>query len=188
MVRQQVIKVCDWCNAMFVQTRDSRQRFCGTPCGTAYANAHRWDARPFTMAACSVCGAKTRRFSGVAVCPGECRAEHHKAKRREWAQRTGYAAINYQRNKHLWRVHNARRQARLDVLTSPHTNEAKIEARMDYFGRLCWICGAPGVERDHVKPLAKGGAHMPCNIRPICRFCNRSKKDAWPYPKKDVTP
>ena len=185
MVRQQVIKFCDWCNAMFAQTRDTGrpQRFCCKPCKLAHASAHRWDGRPVAMGLCPICGTQAHRVNGVALCSDGCRHEHHKAKKREWVQRTGFAARNYQRHKHAWRVHNARRQARLEVLTSPHTTEAKIEARMEYFGRLCWVCGAHGVERDHVKPLSKGWAHMPCNIRPICKHCNRSKKDAWPYMK-----
>jgi 5-methylcytosine-specific restriction endonuclease McrA len=33
----------------------------------------------------------------------------------------------------------------------------------------------------HVKPIAKGGAEMLCNLRPICRSCNASKCDKWPY-------
>jgi 5-methylcytosine-specific restriction endonuclease McrA len=55
-----------------------------------------------------------------------------------------------------------------------------LAARWDYYGGLCWMCGKPAVEWDHVKPLARGGAHIPANLRPACRFCNASKRDHWP--------
>lgn len=45
----------------------------------------------------------------------------------------------------------------------------------------CWMCGNPADTVDHVKPLAKGGAHMLCNLRPACRSCNSSKNDRWPF-------
>lgn len=181
-VQQQTIKICGWCESMFTQARGrSEQNFCQRSCQRAWASAHRWDARPVTTSPCAVCGTVARQFNGKALCSDACRKANHRATQREWVQRTGFAAVNYQRHKHQWRVWNANRANRLVVQSSPHTTEAKIEARMDFFGRLCWVCGAPGVERDHVKPLAKGGAHMPCNIRPICRHCNRSKKDTWPF-------
>jgi 5-methylcytosine-specific restriction endonuclease McrA len=44
------------------------------------------------------------------------------------------------------------------------------------------MCGAEAVEWDHVKPLAKGGAHILANLRPACLSCNRSKRDRWPLP------
>lgn len=55
-----------------------------------------------------------------------------------------------------------------------------LAARWDYYGGRCWMCGEPAVEWDHVKPLARGGAHIPANLRPACRFCNARKKDHWP--------
>jgi 5-methylcytosine-specific restriction endonuclease McrA len=42
------------------------------------------------------------------------------------------------------------------------------------------VCGGQPVETDHVKPLSKGGAHMLCNMRPICRSCNARKSNHWP--------
>jgi 5-methylcytosine-specific restriction endonuclease McrA len=53
----------------------------------------------------------------------------------------------------------------------------------------CWMCGNPADTVDHVKPLAKGGAHMLCNLRPACRSCNSSKNDRWPFvPSARPTP
>ena len=57
--------------------------------------------------------------------------------------------------------------------------ETQLQSRVDYFGGLCWVCGKPYDSIDHVKPLAKGGANWPSNLRPICRSCNSIKSDHW---------
>jgi 5-methylcytosine-specific restriction endonuclease McrA len=56
-----------------------------------------------------------------------------------------------------------------------------LESRWDYYGRICYLCGAPATATDHVKPLTKGGAEWPCNLRPICRSCNSKKHNKWPF-------
>jgi 5-methylcytosine-specific restriction endonuclease McrA len=61
----------------------------------------------------------------------------------------------------------------------------QVKARIEYYGGLCWICKAPYREIDHVIPLTKGGTNWPANLRPICRSCNASKGNKWPY--KPVT-
>jgi 5-methylcytosine-specific restriction endonuclease McrA len=63
----------------------------------------------------------------------------------------------------------------------PYTTE-QLQQKIDYWGGLCWICGAPYEAIDHVKPLNKGGLHILSNLRPICRSCNTRKRDHWPYP------
>ena len=67
-----------------------------------------------------------------------------------------------------------------------YTTAAHIAARHELWGHRCYICGKPEtkterLQTDHVKPLAKGGAHLPCNLRPICKPCNIRKTDRWPY-------
>ena len=62
----------------------------------------------------------------------------------------------------------------------------QIRARRNYYGGLCYICGIPSEAIDHVKPLAKGGANWPCNLRPICTSCNSSKHDQWPFDIKQA--
>jgi len=57
----------------------------------------------------------------------------------------------------------------------------QLQARIDYYGGLCWICKAPMEAIDHVKPLAKGGTEWPANLRSICTSCNSVKRDIWPY-------
>lgn len=63
---------------------------------------------------------------------------------------------------------------------------AQTQARWDYFGGKCWMCGDVAVEVDHVKPLAKGGSHWPSNLRPACRLCNSKKRAKWPFPTEVV--
>ncbi len=62
-----------------------------------------------------------------------------------------------------------------------YTTAAMVAARWKIWGGLCWLCGKPATSMDHVKPLAKGGAHLPCNLRPICGRCNSRKGAQWPY-------
>jgi 5-methylcytosine-specific restriction endonuclease McrA len=64
-----------------------------------------------------------------------------------------------------------------------HCSFTQLQARIDYYGGLCWICGDPMQAIDHVKPLAKGGTEWPANLRPICTSCNSRKRDLWPYPE-----
>lgn len=55
--------------------------------------------------------------------------------------------------------------------------QKQLEARLSYFGYLCWLCGEQTREMDHVIPLAAGGKHVPANVRPCCRTCNAVKSD-----------
>jgi 5-methylcytosine-specific restriction endonuclease McrA len=59
-----------------------------------------------------------------------------------------------------------------------------LEAKWKHWNASCWVCGEPGEAWDHVKPLAAGGAHMLCNLRPICTLCNLRKRDKWPAPSR----
>ena len=55
----------------------------------------------------------------------------------------------------------------------------QFQGRWDYYSGLCWMCGAVATAMDHVKPLAKGGAHIASNLRPACTPCNSSKHAKW---------
>jgi 5-methylcytosine-specific restriction endonuclease McrA len=72
------------------------------------------------------------------------------------------------------------RARKREALTVPFTAE-QLAHRLSMFPG-CWVCGGEWSEIDHVKPLAKGGAHCLANLRPICRSHNASKADTWPYP------
>lgn len=76
-------------------------------------------------------------------------------------------------------IRRRRRARQAAAPTVPFTTE-QLEQRLAYFGHRCWMCGKPGNQIDHVKPLAAGGWHALCNFRPICSSCNPSKKDSWP--------
>jgi 5-methylcytosine-specific restriction endonuclease McrA len=40
-------------------------------------------------------------------------------------------------------------------------------------GPTCWLCGWRGADTlDHVRPVARGGATTPDNLRPAHRSCN----------------
>lgn len=59
----------------------------------------------------------------------------------------------------------------------------QVIARILYYGSQCWIpgCTEPGTAIDHVKPLSKGGANWPANLRPICQRHNSQKSNLWPF-------
>lgn len=71
-----------------------------------------------------------------------------------------------------------RRRARLKAATIVPFTLAQLEQRMSMFPG-CWMCGGPKEEVDHMKPLAKGGAHCLANAYAACRSCNGSKADKW---------
>jgi len=56
---------------------------------------------------------------------------------------------------------------------------AQANDRISYYGERCYVCAAPWEALDHVKPIAKGGANWPANLRPICRHCNAKKSSKW---------
>lgn len=78
------------------------------------------------------------------------------------------------------RIRKARRRALERAATTAAFTTEQLAQRWAYYGNRCWICRAPATATDHVKPLAKGGAHMLCNLRPICQPCNSTKNATWP--------
>lgn len=99
--------------------------------------------------------------------------ERATANKRRWVER------NREKRRTVSRLHAQRRRAAMSATSALVTADA-VAARVAYFGGRCWCCGAPWEQLDHVKPLAKGGAHLPANLRPICGPCNRSKSAKWP--------
>lgn len=92
------------------------------------------------------------------------------AMRRAWVKRNPLSA----------RLVSHRRRARLRQATLLHFTKEQLMQRLSMW-RGCWICGDPtGSHIDHVKPIAKGGAHALANLRPICAPCNSRKSDLWP--------
>jgi 5-methylcytosine-specific restriction endonuclease McrA len=91
------------------------------------------------------------------------------AYKREYLKANKEIAASLARRK----VH-ARRARLKGVQVIPFT-AAQLDQRMSVFGYKCWMCGAPWEAVDHVKPLARGGAHILCNLRPACQSCNSRK-------------
>ena len=63
-----------------------------------------------------------------------------------------------------------------------HYTETQLQARIDFYGRRCYLCGCDwdalssfDKTIDHVIPLSRGGTNWPANLRPACRSCNSSK-------------
>jgi 5-methylcytosine-specific restriction endonuclease McrA len=63
-----------------------------------------------------------------------------------------------------------------------HVPEKLWEARKAVFGHRCAYCGVAEsatleLQKDHVKPIARGGPHILANLRPACPGCNSKKKN-----------
>ena len=78
-----------------------------------------------------------------------------------------------------------RRALKVNAFGTEYTTAQMIEARREYYGNRCYLCSKPADAMDHVKPLSKGGAHLPGNLRPICKGCNSAKGGKWPYVKEN---
>lgn len=65
---------------------------------------------------------------------------------------------------------------------------------VNYFGKKCPYCQKDlydgnirnRIETDHYIPIALGGQHVPWNVLPSCRKCNRKKKDLHPIDFLDI--
>lgn len=84
-------------------------------------------------------------------------------------------------NPDMKRAIDARRRANKAAAAHVPFTAAQLAQRWAYYGNRCWICRTVATATDHVKPLAKGGAHMLCNLRPICQPCNSAKNAEWPF-------
>ena len=75
----------------------------------------------------------------------------------------------------------ARRRRALVRAASGNFTVEQLTARLSMYPR-CWICKtAEPTHIDHVKPLARGGAHILSNLRPACAECNLRKGSKWPF-------
>lgn len=85
----------------------------------------------------------------------------------------------------LRKAGKALRRARA-VLAKGYADSRQILDRVKMWGGLCWICGDPWQQIDHVKPLNKGGSNWPANLRPICGRCNNFKGAKWPLNPREA--
>lgn len=118
--------------------------------------------------------------------------DRHRALQRDWndANRDHvreYVAAQYhadvEHSRALVRDRNHRRRARLQLVTVVAISPEQWTQRASMFGNRCVYCGVSGdvvpMTVDHVKPVAKGGAHILANLRPACKPCNCKKHDNW---------
>ena len=94
-------------------------------------------------------------------------------------------ARNPERYRQYMKTGDRNRRAR-ERLAPGHATTEQQQARWDYFGGLCWMCGIPADVMDHVKPLARDGSGWPANLRPACNRCNQKKRARWPFPLEVV--
>ena len=114
--------------------------------------------------------------------PGKIAASDKKYRLAHIADRAAYNRAYSLANRDKNRSKAARHKARkLKASGYDYTTTEMVHARWEMFGNLCYLCGDRAEQTDHVKPLARGGAHWPCNLRPICKKCNAGKRDKWPY-------
>lgn len=92
-----------------------------------------------------------------------------RAKRERWVRE----------NKARVALYAQERRAR-ETGASGITTPTQLQARIDYYGGLCWVCTKPHEAIDHVISLNKGGTNWPANLRPICTTCNSAKGDKHP--------
>lgn len=101
-------------------------------------------------------------------------AEETRRRARQWAQDNPEQA----RKNALASLR--RRRARLRKVQVMSFTHAELEGKVAYWGDRCWVCHGSWDHIDHVKPVAKGGSHILCNLRPICASCNNKKTAKWP--------
>lgn len=164
------------------------QRYCSKACYGAAATVRRRTNRVPKVGPCVICGMTTAQRNGTPVCDtDDCKTANLKrcsvrytATHREQARE--YQRRYYAEHSEYYKALRDKRTYGIPKWQTSYTTKAKVQARMAMFGGRCWICKVgPFEEIDHVKPLSKGGAHLPANLRPACRSCNRSKKDRWPF-------
>jgi 5-methylcytosine-specific restriction endonuclease McrA len=157
-----------------------------------YRTAHREETRVRNRAryAADPDRHKTRAKIYAATNPVEVNTSHAKSRNRPEARLAAierakrWAADNPEQWKELRRSKEARRRGRKYEAAQGRITSAELLSRWDYFGGRCWICHEPAAVWDHVKPLARGGAHLLSNLRPGCRPCNAHKGARWPFVQK----
>lgn len=91
-------------------------------------------------------------------------SELNKIRLKEW----------FSRNPQMYVVYRHQRTAREQGAKGKFT-AVQLKARIEFYGGLCYLCGAIADTIDHVIPLSKGGTNWPANLRPACRSCNSRK-------------
>lgn len=79
--------------------------------------------------------------------------------------------------------------AKFGIVNLAKLNGEAVFDAINHFNKLCPYCKTDlygghirnNYEIDHFFPIAKGGQDVPWNLLPICRNCNRKKRDKLPF-------
>lgn len=157
--------------------------------------AHRVDPKA-THRACPSCGESVPVENWASGYCKPCASAVHarwyaRNRDRLYANITQYRRDNSERVRVWGRAAGAAYRARKlgATVAGVGVDHAAIAGRWAMWGGRCYLCMAKATETDHVIPLSSGGAHVPANLRPICRSCNASKSDGnWrAYATREVT-
>jgi 5-methylcytosine-specific restriction endonuclease McrA len=92
-----------------------------------------------------------------------------------------YQKEYYKNNPDKVLVKAATRRSRKIRATIILFTKEQLTDRMSLWNGYCAYCGKQFTDNklweeiDHVIPLSRNGLHILANLRPTCRFCNRSK-------------
>jgi hypothetical protein len=193
-LRQQGLKCCTGCGV--VKPLDQFQRQANQ------SDGHKPKCRPCTKAVQSAdylanrdeYSARMREAYRANPEPYKARAQRRyrekpeavKAKIWEWQKRNRVKVNAYHKKNRLANPDASRARVRKRYAVRKGAKSVKftvqqLNQKRAYWANQCWVCKAEPDSWDHVKPLAKGGAHILANLRPICRFCNSSKQAKWPF-------
>jgi len=117
------------------------------------------------------------------------RAHHvaNKAARADRASARGQLPeVRQQRRDSSRRGEQRRRAIKAAAVIVDSISQAELDALLATFGCACWICGSKfsgsvALHWDHVRPLARHGAHTLDNLAPACDLCNVRKNAVWPF-------
>lgn len=181
---------CSNCGERFTQKR-SDSRHCSRQC--FYSERHRGNkANPQYRARRSEYGRRyhlenrdARLAAGAAW--RDANREAFRETQRAWARANSEAiraarAAYRMANRKALSDKESRRQAALRSGLVIRPSAEQMEAKIAYWGGLCWMCKAPADTIDHVKPIRAYGPHILANMRPACRSCNSSKNSRWNGP------
>jgi 5-methylcytosine-specific restriction endonuclease McrA len=135
---------------------------------------------------CKVCDrARHKRYYWANLEKARARRRAHWHTTEREAARARYAVDPAVRQRVAVKVHH-RRARLIEARVVPYT-ATQLAQRMEMSNGVCGLCRLPlggDVHRDHIKPLAQGGADMLCNIQAAHAMCNQSKGKRWEGPSR----
>lgn len=141
------------------------------------------DPERFRLAARETYARHSKKYIARASARRYANHDYYLEREREWrarrSDRIAELARGYRKtNPYVKWSETAKYHRRRAAMTGGPTGK-EIQAKMDYYGSRCWICGDHASSVDHVKPLSAGGLHVLANLRPACGYCNTKKHARW---------